>query len=52
MTAAFGIMLQLSGTLLQKKNSASGVNTRTGWGSENHTVLRGAYNAPHRSQLL
>ena len=29
------------------------INTRTGGGSENHTVWRGAYNAPpHRSQLL
>ena len=30
------------------------INTRTGEGSENHTVWRGggAYNAPHRSQLL
>ena len=34
------------------KNVHSFINTRTGGGSENHTVWRGAYNAPHRSQLL
>ena len=36
-----------------RQNQLSELNTRTGGGSENHTVWRGgAYNAPHRSQLL
>ena len=34
-------------------NQSYEYNTRTGGGSENHTVWRGGYNAsPHRSQLL
>ena len=36
-----------------KEWEGMGINTRTGGGSENHTVWRGgAYNPPHRSQLL